>query len=67
MENETEMRREIAHLRVLAAMSTDRLVLAELELLIKELEERLRQSGNGASIILAPGSVWWPEATPPAA
>jgi hypothetical protein len=68
MSNEAEMRHEIAHLRVLAAQSTDSSLLAEIELLIQELEERLRNSGNGSSIAVAPaGSLWWPEAIKPAA
>jgi hypothetical protein len=67
MENEGGLRREIAHLQVLAAMSTDAQVLGEIAKLIQELERRLRPSGNGGAIVLAPGSVWWPEPTPPAA
>ena len=66
MSNEAEMRHEIAHLRVLASNSTDSLLLVEIELLIDELEERLRNSGNGSSIVLGPGS-GWPETIPPAA
>ena len=64
MKNETELRREIAHLRALASMITDSRVSAEIELLIQELEEQLRQSGNGSAIELLAGSVWWPVPTP---
>ena len=67
MSNEVEMRDEIEQLRVLASNSTDSVLVAEIELLIQELEERLRNSGNGSSIVAASGSVWWPETTPPAA
>jgi hypothetical protein len=66
MNNEAEMRHEIAHLRLLASKSTDSFLFAEIELLIQELEERLRNSGNGSSIVVTPGSVWWPETIPPA-
>ena len=66
MKNQTELRRELAHLHVLAEMTTDDQVLAEIGKLIQELEERLHQSGNGAAIVVTPGSVWWPERIPPA-
>jgi hypothetical protein len=68
MANEAELRRELAHMRALAETTTDALARAEVQLLIGELEERLRQSGNGAAMVVAsPGSVWWPERSPPAA
>jgi hypothetical protein len=67
MENEMKLRREIAQLRVLAATSTDAVISAQIELLIQELEERMRTLGNGSTSELAPGSVWWPEAIPPPA
>ncbi len=58
MANEAELRRELAHMRALAETTTDALARAEVQLLIGELEERLRQSGNGAAMVVAsPGSV----------
>ena len=65
MKNQAELRRELAHLHVLAEMTTDDQVLAEISKLVQELEERLRQSGNGAAMVVTPGSVWWLELVRP--
>ena len=67
MKNQAELRREIAHLRTLASMATDNNVLAEIGLVIEELERRLREAGNGSAEVLPPGSVWWPEPSSPTA
>jgi hypothetical protein len=41
------MRAELRHLRVLARLATDPKVLAEIDLLVQELERRIRRGGNG--------------------
>ena len=41
------LREEIEHLRTLSALNTDQKVLAEIDALVRELERRIRQSGDG--------------------
>jgi hypothetical protein len=41
------MRTEIAHLRGLAAMSTDNRVIEEIEIMIGELEGRIKRTEDG--------------------
>jgi hypothetical protein len=47
MDTVDDMRTEVAHLHTLATMTTDGAVLAEIQMLIDELERRIRRGGNG--------------------
>jgi len=48
MEGLDAMRAKIQHLRVLAGLTTDTKVLAEINTLIRELERRVHRAGDGA-------------------
>jgi hypothetical protein len=64
MISQTELRRQIGLLRVLAENTTDEFALTEIALLIKQFERRLLPSGNGKTPTELAGWLWWPE-TPP--
>jgi hypothetical protein len=48
MEGLDAMRGRIQHLKVLAGLTTDAVVLAEINALIRELDRRIHRAGDGA-------------------
>jgi hypothetical protein len=54
MDDAEEMQKEIQHLRTLAAVNTNAKVLTEIQMLIDELERRIREGGNGHSASYLP-------------